>query len=157
MTEVLDWPGFADMAANGDAADVFAKPLPAGMGVTDLASSLSRTRFVSRSSPAIVLWPFTGASFVLASATSELSVSSRGRLFFGLDPVGASVSAELDVFLFGDAISASVSSILDTGLITGLASAPPSRSWVMSLERLRACLSGFAEGFSSRSCFLSGC
>lgn len=83
--------------------------------------------------------------------------SSRGRLFLGLVPARASVSVAFSVLLFGEAISASVSSILDTEAVADLGTAPPSRSFVMSLDRLRACLSGFSEPFSSRSCFLSGC
>lgn len=83
--------------------------------------------------------------------------SSRGRLFFGLVLAGAPVSVVFSVVLFGEAISASASSILETEAFMGLGRAPPSRSFVMSLDRLRACPSGFAEPFSRRSCFLSGC
>lgn len=158
MSEALGGADFAAMAAKGDAADVFAKPLPAGIVVAGLAASLSRALFDSRSSPAFVaVWPFTSASFVLASAASDPSASSRGRLFFGLVPACAFVSAGFGVFLFGDAISASASSILETELAVGLAEAPPSRSFVVSLDRFRACPSGLSEDFSSLSCFLSGC
>jgi hypothetical protein len=50
FSEVLGGAGFAAMAAKGDAAEVFAKPLPAGMIVAGLGSSLSRTLLDSRSS-----------------------------------------------------------------------------------------------------------
>jgi hypothetical protein len=108
------------------------------------------------SPPFVAAWPLTGASFVLSSAGSEMD-SSRGRLFFGLVLACTPVSVVFSVLLFGEAVPASVSSILDTGPVAGLGIAPPSKSMVMSLDRLRACPSGFSEPFSSRSCFLSGC
>lgn len=160
LSEGFGAAGLAAMAAKGDAADVFAKPLPAGIEVAGLASSLSRARLDSRSSPPFVAaWPLVGASFVLSAAASEMD-SSRGRLFFGLVLECAPASVVFAVFavlLFGEAISASVSSILETEAVAGLGRAPPSRSCVMSLDRLRACPSGFSAPFSNRSCFLSGC
>jgi len=157
LSEGFGAAGLAAMAAKGDAADVFANPVPAGIGFVDLTSSLSRARLASRCSPPFVAaWPLVGASFVLSSAGSEMD-SSRGRLFFGLVLACAPVSVAFVVLLFGEAMSASISSILDTGAVVGLDMTPPSRSFVMSLDRLRACPSGFSEPFSSRSCFLSGC
>lgn len=161
LSDDLGAAGLAAMAAKGEAADVLAKPLPAGIDVAGLAASLSRARLDSRSSPPFAAaWPLVGGSFVLSSAASEASVSSRGRLFFGLVPARDSASVVFAVFLLGEAISASVASMLDAeagaGAGADLGRAPPSRS-VISLERLRACRWGFSEPLSSLSCLLSGC